>query len=346
MTRSEVVDVAGEFSVRGGILDVFPTDSSDPVRIEFFGDEVESIRPFDAESQRSLDRWNSVTLTATLGLENADPSSFGHPSEFFPNGTWVALLEPNDLREEGRHYFSRIEDPRGLYGVERELRAADPVPHDRRLDPGRGFAGNDLPPADRERRAVLRRPGQGQGRAGQRLGRRQRPDRLPQCGRGRSPGRSLLRHGAGPVRPAGVDRRPDPVGIPPDRRPDPGHRRPRAVRSRRGTPDRDPAPIRDPGDRQLPGSERRRPGRPREPRDRPVSRAPLPHQVGRARRGDAAPGVRRGRRSSTYRSPRSTWCRSTSAAARRSRRSPRSAPHPGRSGRSAWPRRWSTWPRS
>jgi len=112
MTRAEVVEVAGEFSVRGGILDVFPTDSADPVRIEFFGDEVESIRPFDVESQRSLDRWNSVTLTATLGLEDADPASFGHPADFFPNGTWVALLEPNDLREEGRHYFSRIEDPR------------------------------------------------------------------------------------------------------------------------------------------------------------------------------------------------------------------------------------------
>ena len=72
MARAEVVEVPGEFSVRGGILDVFPTDSTDPVRIEFFGDEVESIRPFDVESQRSLDRWNSVTLTAALGLDEAD----------------------------------------------------------------------------------------------------------------------------------------------------------------------------------------------------------------------------------------------------------------------------------
>src|SRR5437764_77665 len=94
MTRAEVVEVPGEFSLRGGILDVFPTDSTDPVRIEFFGDEVESIRPFDAESQRSLDRWTSVTLTAALDLAEADPASFGHPADFFPEGTWVALLEP------------------------------------------------------------------------------------------------------------------------------------------------------------------------------------------------------------------------------------------------------------
>src|SRR5579883_1945722 len=84
MTRAEVVEVPGEFSLRGGILDVFPTDSSDPVRIEFFGDEVESIRPFDVESQRSLDRWTSVSLTAALGLAEADPADFGHPADFFP----------------------------------------------------------------------------------------------------------------------------------------------------------------------------------------------------------------------------------------------------------------------
>src|SRR5271163_1177181 len=87
MSRAEVVEVPGEFSVRGGILDVFPTDSSDPVRIELFGDEVESIRPFDAESQRSLDRWNSVILTAALGLEEADLSTFGHTVDYFPEGT-------------------------------------------------------------------------------------------------------------------------------------------------------------------------------------------------------------------------------------------------------------------
>ena len=121
MSRAEVVEVPGEFSVRGGILDVFPTDSTDPVRLEFFGDEIESIRPFDVESQRSLDRWNSVTLTAALALEEADLASFGHPVDYFPEGTWVTLLEPADLREEGRHYLGRLEDMRGLFTVERSF---------------------------------------------------------------------------------------------------------------------------------------------------------------------------------------------------------------------------------
>jgi excinuclease ABC subunit B len=47
MQRAEVVEVPGEFSLRGGIFDVFPTDATDPVRIEFFGDEVEAICEFD-----------------------------------------------------------------------------------------------------------------------------------------------------------------------------------------------------------------------------------------------------------------------------------------------------------
>jgi transcription-repair coupling factor (superfamily II helicase) len=50
----EPVEMVGEYSVRGGILDVFPAESNRPVRVEFFGDEVESIRRFDVETQRSV----------------------------------------------------------------------------------------------------------------------------------------------------------------------------------------------------------------------------------------------------------------------------------------------------
>jgi transcription-repair coupling factor (superfamily II helicase) len=121
MARAEVVEVPGEFSLRGGILDVFPTDATDPVRIEFFGDEVESIRPFDAESQRSLDRWTTVTITAPLNFVEGDIASFGHAANYFGEGTWIVLLEPNDLREEGRHYLSRLDDQRGLFTVERSF---------------------------------------------------------------------------------------------------------------------------------------------------------------------------------------------------------------------------------
>jgi transcription-repair coupling factor (superfamily II helicase) len=52
--RREPVEMVGEYSVRGGILDVFSPESQKPVRIDLFGDLVESIRRFDVESQRSV----------------------------------------------------------------------------------------------------------------------------------------------------------------------------------------------------------------------------------------------------------------------------------------------------
>ncbi|HLW16094.1 MAG TPA: transcription-repair coupling factor [Actinomycetota bacterium] len=53
--RTELVERRGELAVRGGLLDVFPPTSDHPIRIEFFGDEVESMRAFAVASQRSLD---------------------------------------------------------------------------------------------------------------------------------------------------------------------------------------------------------------------------------------------------------------------------------------------------
>ena len=57
------VDGRGQASVRGGIIDVFPHSANQPVRIEFFGDEVESIRLFDPETQLSQDRLDEVAIT-------------------------------------------------------------------------------------------------------------------------------------------------------------------------------------------------------------------------------------------------------------------------------------------
>src|SRR5207245_6823357 len=52
----------GEYSIRGGILDVFPAENARPLRIEFFGDEIESIRRFDVESQRSVMKLTEVEV--------------------------------------------------------------------------------------------------------------------------------------------------------------------------------------------------------------------------------------------------------------------------------------------
>ena len=65
---STTVTRPGEFSRRGGILDVFPGAASEPVRIELFGDEIESIRPFDVVTQRSTGKRASVEITPAREL--------------------------------------------------------------------------------------------------------------------------------------------------------------------------------------------------------------------------------------------------------------------------------------
>ncbi len=53
-TRTEMVEIPGQFAVRGGIIDVFSPESQRPVRIELLGDTVESVREFDPRTQRSI----------------------------------------------------------------------------------------------------------------------------------------------------------------------------------------------------------------------------------------------------------------------------------------------------
>jgi transcription-repair coupling factor (superfamily II helicase) len=60
--RCDVVSAAGEYAVRGGIIDVFPSSADRPVRVEFFGDTVEGIRPFHLETQRSEGDVDSVEI--------------------------------------------------------------------------------------------------------------------------------------------------------------------------------------------------------------------------------------------------------------------------------------------
>ncbi len=60
--RVEAVEQPGQWTRRGGILDIFPGDARLPLRVDFFGDDIESIRPFDVESQRSVGTSESVVI--------------------------------------------------------------------------------------------------------------------------------------------------------------------------------------------------------------------------------------------------------------------------------------------
>ncbi|HBY61490.1 MAG TPA: transcription-repair coupling factor, partial [Solibacterales bacterium] len=113
----EPVELVGEYSVRGGILDVFPAEAQRPVRIEFFGDLVESMRRFDVETQRSVLKTEDVTILplvetprsrATL-LELASHYD-GHdivPGETFPGWEFLAAAQ----RPREASVFSFVEAP-------------------------------------------------------------------------------------------------------------------------------------------------------------------------------------------------------------------------------------------
>jgi transcription-repair coupling factor (superfamily II helicase) len=60
--RTDTVREPGEFAIRGGIIDVFPPGTEDPLRLDLFGDELEGIRGFDALSQRTIGERDSLTL--------------------------------------------------------------------------------------------------------------------------------------------------------------------------------------------------------------------------------------------------------------------------------------------
>ena len=107
------VALPGEFSLRGGILDVFPPDADDPVRIELFGSEVESIRRFDVATQRSLEKLESTSVT----MLEPTASDRAHFTAYLPEGTWFLLIEPSELQEEGKFYLERMDRPQAFHSV-------------------------------------------------------------------------------------------------------------------------------------------------------------------------------------------------------------------------------------
>lgn len=142
------VELEGQWSQRGDIIDVFPVASELPVRLELFGDEVDRIREFDPASQRSLDKINQITLTATsfspivfdalqekdlldrlpVSDEEKEQLSTGQPIDgmrrflglafgetaslldYLPDNTLIALDEPEQCRAHSDRWLEHVED--------------------------------------------------------------------------------------------------------------------------------------------------------------------------------------------------------------------------------------------
>ena len=140
--RREPVEMTGEYSLRGGILDIFPTESQKPIRIEFFGDEIESIRRFEVETQRSVLKVNEAHVLPLIEYPRSrqlfhdiaakiDFAGVASPGDSFPGWEFlvplvhprndsilsfaskplVILDEPEQIAAAADRLWKRLDDP-------------------------------------------------------------------------------------------------------------------------------------------------------------------------------------------------------------------------------------------
>lgn len=101
--REEQIDGPGQFAVRGGIMDIYPLTEEVPIRIELWGDEIDSIRTFDVESQRSIENLQKISIypASDFPEEQAKRVSF---LDYFDRSKTIAFLdEPARLIEQGEN---------------------------------------------------------------------------------------------------------------------------------------------------------------------------------------------------------------------------------------------------
>lgn len=101
------VKMAGEYTARGGILDVFPPDAAEPFRIELFDNEIESIRTFDAVSQRSIQRLDRVDLLAANEIKREEATLL----DYLPEKTLVLFCEPTAGMYQANLFLARVPFP-------------------------------------------------------------------------------------------------------------------------------------------------------------------------------------------------------------------------------------------
>ena len=129
-SATTAVQLPGEFATRGGLLDVYSADQPQPIRIEWFGDEIESIRRFDPGSQRSIESLKYVEIAA-VGIEPdawfdepvADEgpvvaSTLGPIADYLPSDTVVVIVDPQQSQRSAESLQKRCSDQANLMSFE------------------------------------------------------------------------------------------------------------------------------------------------------------------------------------------------------------------------------------
>ena len=115
-SRHEPVDMVGQFSVRGGIVDVYSPEDPNPVRLEMFGDQLESIRQFEPTTQKSVQRLEQVTLLPLTEYpiprdepRGDEPAAESSDTPYIPPPGWEFHSDP--ARETNRLLWGLLDDP-------------------------------------------------------------------------------------------------------------------------------------------------------------------------------------------------------------------------------------------
>ena len=100
----------GDMAMRGGIVDFFPIDRGEPVRVEFSGNEIESIRTFDPITQQSLEKRDRLIITPAgeLGILRQETDKTAPLVDLLPRDTLLVLDEPDKLAEAAEQYARQI----------------------------------------------------------------------------------------------------------------------------------------------------------------------------------------------------------------------------------------------
>ena len=121
--RVDFVSEPGEFSVRGGIVDVFSFSHDEPYRIEFFGDEIDSIRTFDVETQLSTSQIKKIDIIPNVAnkfLQEKRQSFL----EFIASKTIVFTKNSDFIFSRIDDFFSKAND--AFNNLSSELKHASP----------------------------------------------------------------------------------------------------------------------------------------------------------------------------------------------------------------------------
>ncbi len=126
--RLDQVEVPGDFAVRGGIIDIYipgvipGTDQvGQAIRVDFFGDQVESIRSFDVETLGSGDKVQQITLYDIAGKPATTTTSLFN---LLSEKTIVIWWAPLEISEQAKSYLDRINDQRGMYPLSAIIKSA------------------------------------------------------------------------------------------------------------------------------------------------------------------------------------------------------------------------------